>query len=145
MLHKNTQTDRWERAHSNCAQSDGADQSSYPPRNNAPSLTPKDGAAAAMTPGLSVNKEVLRKDDDGFTQVLDMDCHLHMDAELKELGKEFHIFMTCVSERLQEIDTNIETLRMDLTSSNNRQAAAQEEMVKVLKSIHDLQLKFGQK
>lgn len=137
--------EKWERAHLKCAQSDGADQSSYIPQSPAPSLNTTSTADQAMSKGIEVHNDVLKQDDEGYTKVIDMDCHLHLDPELREQFKEFKLFMESVSKRMQSVDEQFRDLKIDLVSSANRQAAAQEEVVKVLKNIHDIYLKFGQK
>lgn len=144
MLHKNDQTDRWERAHSKCAVSDGAN-SSYPPESRAPSLSNNSTAADAMSRGMDVSKEVLQKDYDGYTRVVDMDCQLHPDQEFRDVWKMQQSFMEAVSKRMQTIDETLQSIQINLTSSSNRQAAAQEQLVEVLKKIHDEHLKFSQK
>lgn len=140
--------DKWERAHPRCVLSD------VPPTTPPAPLTPNsDGYKFADVMRSQAYVKETRKECGTeitpeaahYLEDIDIQAHLHPDQELREQWKERRLYYEAESLYLKNMSEAMVTTQVNLTSATNRMAAAMEELLKVLKQMHDIQMKFSQK
>jgi hypothetical protein len=139
----NDQLKKWERAHTKCI----GDYVIMPPCSPPPSVpepTPCTIAQAAdlmVGSGKMIAKEFVRTHpnermvdqqfpSEGFDE---MHCLLHLDHEMRERMVEQDRIMILQIDTLNKMLKQLETLQVNLTSSNNRMAGAVEELTRAFK------------